>query len=400
MSAGFFKLFPAPAHLAMWALGLCLTGLLPAHAQSLSQLDTGRMAYRQESEKIETQLQTGRKTASETYLKELKIMLQRMEAAGDDFGVRPTTAEIKRFEQSGTIPEKSDVGTPEAIQKARIRYHETLARLDSDVATQRDTLVAKYAKYLSSLKTQLETAGKTADAGRVAKELDRIKEVGGDVAQQAAAGTSVSLKGNKLPKELCSGLRLLYDFEAEPGQKVQDRSGWKQKTDLTGGTASRDPGEGANCSFSGSYDVLEPKAVTLGSSWSVFARVQFPLANRREARVLVSSAHGKHHLLVNAAGELGIQPAAFVGCGYNVNALKGWHDIAISSGWNGTFLFVDGKHVGTSKLSAPFPAPVAAIGNSAAGGSPWGGAVASLLLWTRGLTSAEIAELHTLVAGK
>ena len=382
--------------LATW-IGTCCAQA--AQPMRFDPIDAGRIEFERGMQAIETALQDEKNAASANYLKDLQTMVRQMEAKGDEFGIRPAKAEIRRFEQSHTVPSSSDVGTPELIQKARTRYHETLARAEAVATTKRQGLTTRYIKYLTNLKEQFEAASKTGDVARVSHELEPLVSVGG-AASAAACAAAVSVKGVVLSKGLRSELRLLYTFDGETGRKVLDHSGWRQDGELTGGARAKNALEGDVCTFADSYDMVETKELRIGSYWTVSVRARFPLADKKEARVLVSSAHGKHHVVVDAAGALGIQPKEFIGCGYNVSSLRGWHDITVASSFQGTLFFVDGKMAGVAKPSGPFSGPVNAIGNSAASGFPWGGTLASVMLWTRGLSGQEIAELCTFHAGR
>jgi hypothetical protein len=383
--------------LAAWSCGTGFAGAAPA--QNADPIGAGRLEYNREKQAIETALQDSRKAASANYLKDLQTLVRQMEAKGDEFGMRPAKAEIQRFEQSHTVPGSSDVGTPELIRKARARYHETLARTEAAATARQQALTARYIKYLTTLKEQFEAASKTGEVARVAKELEPVLS-GGDGAAAAASAEIASVKGVALSRGLRHQLRLLYTFEDESGRQVRDHSGCRQNGDLTGGARGKNALEGGTCTFDESYDMLETKEIRIGPTWTVSVRARFPLAARKEPRVLVSSAHGKHHVMVDATGMLGIQPKDFAACGYNVNALSGWHDIAVVSSMQGTTFFVDGKMAGVAKTGGPFSGPVNAIGNSAASGFPWSGTLASVMVWTRCLSSQEIAELCKLHAGR
>ena len=56
-----------------------------------------------------------------------------------------------------------------------------------------------------------------------------------------------------------------------------------------------------------------------------------------------------------------------------------------------TEFYVDGKLVGIAK--GVCAEPLKAIGNSATGGRPWSGPIASAMVWIRCLSRAEVAEL-------
>ena len=384
--------------LIAWSLCTGMAGV--AQTAGMAPFGTGKAAYEREKQTIETALKDAGKAASAGYLKDLQLVLQHMEKTGDDFGIRPAKAEIKRFEQSGTVPKTSDVGTPELIQKARVRYFEALSRADAEAAAKQQALTTRYVKYLTSLKEQSQAASKPAEAAQAAAELERILSgAGAGAPAGAAAGVPPKVKGVALPKELCQQLRLLYTFEGGAGQQVMDESGWRQHGNLTGAAKGKDAREGGICTFSDSYDMLDTKEIRISTYWTVSVRARFPLESKKDLRVLVSSAHGKHHVGVDATGMLGMHPKDFAGCGYNVNSLSGWHDITVVSSWRGNFFFVDGKMVGEAKTGGPFSEPVKAIGNSAAGGSPWCGTVASVMLWTRCLSSEEVAELCKLRSG-
>lgn len=368
---------------------------------SAAPLSAGRAAYRQEKQAIESAVKDAAKAARAAYLKDLQALLRTMEQAGDDFGIRPTQAEIKRYEQSGSIPKSAEVGMPALILKARARYFDALSRAESDAAAKQQALTARYVRYLTSLKEPPQAAANPGEAAEAAAELEQVL-AGGGAGESGGPVLSgpLKLKGAVLPKEFTRQLRLLYSFEGGSGRQVTDESGWRQHGNLTGAAKGKDPSEGGTCTFSESYDMLDTKEIRLGSYWTISVRALFPIASKKELRVLVSCAHGKHHLAVDPTGALGMHPKDFAGSGYGVGALSGWHTVTVVSSWNGNFFFVDGALVGEAKSVGTFAEPIKAIGNSAAGGSPWSGTLAWVMVWTRCLSTAEVAELSRLRAGK
>ncbi len=370
-----------------------------APAKVADPLEAAKGGYKREKLAIATNLQASARAAATAYSNDLQTILRQMEKAGDDFGIRPAKAEVLRFTKTQTVPKAADVGTPELIAKAQARYHGAVDRAASEAAAKDEALAAKYIKHYTTLQTKLEAAAKPDEAAKVADELERLAS--GHTKAAAEVTTAMTTGRASLPKEYLSQLRLLYDFEGGTARQVVDLSGQRQNGELTGATKGKDPKEGATCTFTGTSDILETKEIKLGAAWTLSVKALFPLEAKKEARVLISSAHAKHHMAVDARGILGLQSGEFSGCGYNVNSLSGWHVLTIaSSSWNGTFFFVDGKLAGGAKTGGTWSPPVNAIGNSAAGGCPWSGTIASAMMWTRCLSAQEIAGLCNLPAGK
>jgi hypothetical protein len=151
------------------------------------------------------------------------------------------------------------------------------------------------------------------------------------------------------------------------------------------------PRGGTAREFAGAIDALGVGELRAGPQWSLAVRARFPLVRDGRRRVLASAGYDRHHVLVDERGLLGVQLAEFVGCGRSVDALRGWHDIAAIGSLQRTYFFVDGKPAGVAK--AICEEPFKALGNSATGSHPWGGALAEVLIWGRALSEAEVAAL-------
>lgn len=358
----------------------------PAHAQGTGpSFDALRGVYERQKGAFEKTLETKLAEASARYLSDLRALAKHMEKTGDDFGVRPVNAEILRFQTEKTVPKNSPIGTPELLKQARARYYETLATAEEDRNGQTRKLTQQYVEHLTALRERCLARSATVDAARLAEEIERISSSGGDT-EAPVAGVEI-----RLPRRLLSGLRLAYTFEGMAGRRVRDLSGGRRHGEVMGAKTQTIAAEGVVCEFKGEYDVLELQPVRLNAIWTISARVRFPLARAKRPRVLTSGGFGEDHVVVDEQGILGTGAGSFAASQFNVGDLRGWHDVTAVCNYSRTVFYLDGKAVGVVKATCREPLKV--IGNSEAGGRPWSGAVSSIMVWSRSLSSAEVEAL-------
>ncbi|MDP6523538.1 MAG: hypothetical protein QGH15_04885 [Kiritimatiellia bacterium] len=343
-----------------------------------------RSVYDEQKRMFDKPLEEKRAEASERYLADLQSLVRYMEQKGDDFGVRPVNKEIVRFKAEKTVPEESAAGTPELLKKARARYYEIVDKAKADRNGQLKTLTQKYVSRLKAQRSRLLSNSSPAEATLFAEEIARVSSEGGDSISSAKSEI-------RLPQNLSRDLRLAYTFEGISGRRVRDLSGWRRHGAMMGVKTRTDPAEGVVCEFKGQYDAIEPEQVGEDAAITISARVQFPLAQSEQARVLASGGFGKDHVVVDERGILGTGAGGFTPSKFSVGNLKGWHDLTFVCGRTRTAFYVDGKAVGV--VEAACREPLKVVGNSGAGGRPWCGSVSSLMAWSRSLSSAEVEAL-------
>lgn len=358
---------------------------------SAAEFDGARRVFEREWREIDTKYDGGCKVAVERYLKDLRNVLRYMERQGDEFGVRPTKAEIARFEHERTVPKESPPGTPKLIVEARTRYQDVVAPMDKLREEKRGALVDKYVSHLSRLEARLETESRKADARAVRAEIERATaKLGGDTAGGVGGHTLV------LPKMYVRGLSLIYLMSFTQGKRIPDQSGRRRHGQLIGTRPLG--GKSGALGFSEYQDVIEVEPIRLSSFWTLVVEASFPLAGKGKQRVLASGGYRQDHVVVDRNGVLGVGSGSFVGSGYNVGKLKGWHRLVAVAKGTRTEFHVDGKLVGRAEGSCRDP--LTAIGNSAASGYPWGGGLRAVMLWSRALSREEIIGLPSRLAAE
>ena len=353
---------------------------------SLAQADllTGpRNKFEVQRADIERKFSGTRDQAGQQYVRMLKALIQHMEKTGDEFGVKPVQAEITRFTAERMVPETPPPGTPELLAKSQGKYLEAMKKIDVQVTAETDKLVSKYLTSLNAVRQKLKSGGRLADADLVLKEIERVQSVGSGDARPAAS--------LRLPPDAAKSLVLAYDFEEKEDRKVRDLSGRRRHGDLLAAEEMRDSAEGAAYKFLSDDAMLEIEPLNLGNAWTLIVRCEFPLKKKNEVCVLASNGYRQHHLMVDAAGELCLTADRPSGSGFFVNDLKGWHEIAIVTGYTKSLFYVNGKLVGT--VPAVVKKPLKTIGNSGASGRPWSGAISSVLLFRSTFSNELMARL-------
>ncbi|MEM7393460.1 MAG: LamG-like jellyroll fold domain-containing protein [Verrucomicrobiota bacterium] len=362
--------------LAVW---LSLMPLL-ASAAGDDFLRRPRVNFDLEVRKIRIAYEAAMKKASDGYIKDLKSLARYMEKKGDDFGLRPTQNELKRFMKESSVPAESPLGTPELIVKARTRYFDVANVVEESRARKLKALAEPYLKKLGQLQPRLEQAGKAEELKILLTEIARVQSVAG---MEGAEEVEAEIK---LPGKFVKGLALVYLFDRAEGARIRDLSGRRRHGDILGGQQDEDKAY----TFSGDNEMVEINNPTETAYWTVSLRVKFPLNRKKGERVLVSNGFRQHHVAVDGQGMLGLNNGSFVSSGYDTKSLRGWHEITAVGAYNGTLFFVDGKKAGACK--AVCKEAVKAIGNSAAGARPWTGAIASAVLWRYSMKAGMVAE--------
>jgi hypothetical protein len=345
-----------------------------------------RAAFDQKAALIEKDFSAASDRAAAGYARDLQAVIEHMQKTGDEFGVRPAQDELKRFARERTVPAESPPGTPELIVKARGRYAEALAPAEAARTSSLESLKRAYAAQLEQLRKRYEDASAAAEAGRVAQEIARI----GATAAEPPGAVPASGPPLNLPAGLLGGLRAAYALNGT-GSAVKDLGGKGAQATLSGTSPAEGPGGGAR-EFAGEIDAINVKELRAGAEWTIVVRARFPLLRDGRRRVLASGGYDRHHVLVDERGVIGVHRDAFVGSGYDVSPLRGWHEIAAVATMGRTYFFVDAKPVGFAK--AVCEDPVKSFGNSATGGHPWGGALSAVMVWGRALTDAQLAALR------
>lgn len=131
-------------------------------------------------------------------------------------------------------------------------------------------------------------------------------------------------------------------------------------------------------SFPGTNSEVAVSSVPTGTAWTIEAWSRFPLNTATNGwRTLVEGGNGTNfHVLVDVNGNLGSWVNAFYSSGYNVSALKGWHQIAAVGLAGSTSFYIDGAYVGAASTQAV--ASIDWIGNTYSGGENWGGTIDDL----------------------
>jgi len=337
--------------------------------------------FEQELRKIETRCRADEKNVANDYSQYLQSVIAHMQRRGDDFGLRPAKAELKRFQAEGTVPAESGLGTPELIDKGRTAYRDGILRARTRQQQSMKTLAERYEQKLRTLEG---TAGRET----VEKEIGRISQWlhadgqgndpgdgGGDTEQGA------DLEG--LPGRLVAA----YVFESREkaiqnlagrGQATASRLKWLKRK---GGYTIR---------FEEDMSMLKVPRHRLGGRWTLVAGLSFPAATSDKMRVLASHGFRKHHVVIDEVGELGVYDGSFAGCGYNVKGMRGWHQLGVVVAARRTVFVIDGKIVGTALAACS--EPVTVIGNQSTGRVPWNGGLADLYLWPRALSADELKE--------
>lgn len=364
------------------AVGLVLTAsAIYAHA---AEFDGAKRVFEREWREIDANYDAGRKAAVARYREDLQSVLSYMERRGDEFGVRPTKAEIERFDREKTVPVEPDVGAPELIKKAMARYQDVVTPMDVLRGEKRDALLDKYVAHLSKLEARLEQDARKGEARAVRAEIERATETCKGAESDGARSHTIVL-----PSMYARSLSLVYLTALTEGKRIPDQSGRRRHGQLIGTRPAG--GESRALDFSQYQDVIEVEPIRVGSQWTLVVEAEFPLASQGKQRVLASAGFRQDHVIVDNGGVLGVGAGSFAGSEYNVSKLTGWHRLTVVAKGNETAFYVDGKLVGTA--SGVCKEPLAALGNSAASGYPWGGALRAVLLWTRSLSREEIAGL-------
>ncbi len=319
--------------------------------------------------------------AGDQYIQTLEALITRMENAGDEFGVRPAQAEIKRFRSDRSVPQAPPVGTPEMIGKVQERYHAIVAAAKSEEEAQVKTLSERYVKALRGVEQKLKAKGRVQDAAAAAEEIRRVSGGSDEALTQSLS----------LPKKYAGNLMCVYTFEEKSGRRIRDLTG-RRHGDLQGAKPVKHPEEGAAYAFSADNDMMEVEHLNLAGSWTLLVRARFPLKPSKDPRVLLSHGYKLHQVVVDVVGELGVESGGFASSGFSVNELKGWHEVAVVASFNRTLFYIDGKPAGAAHAICAKPMKV--FGNSAAGGRPWKGEIASILLWRGSMSTAEIHDLY------
>ena len=322
--------------------------------------------------------------ASDAYIADLDSLLRYMTREGDDFGLRPVKAEIARFKIEQSVPEDSPPGTPALLAKARARYYEAIEKAEAHRSEQVQALTDKY---VVSLKAQREVHLRNSANATAAGFADEIARVSSDVED----AESLAKAEIRLPGRLLDGLTLAYTFDDVSGRRVPDLSGNRGHGRIMGAETRKDPNEGGVCEFIDGYDFIELEGEARGQVSTISVRARFPLPKSARERVLVCGGFGKNHIVVDSRGVLGMGVGGFVPSTFNVGTLKGWHDLTVVSGRNRSIFCIDGKPVAAVDVACHEPVKV--VGNSEAGGRPWGGAISSVMVWSRPFSTAEVEAL-------
>jgi hypothetical protein len=219
----------------------------------------------------------------------------------------------------------------------------------------------------------------------VQAEINRVSaKLGGG--QESGSET---FRSESLPGTTAKGLVLVYLMGAAEKNRIPDQSGNRLHGQLLGAHAS-ETDKGA-LEFTAYQDVLELNPLPVGSWWTLVVEAHFPLAGKGKQRVLASGGYRQDHVQVDGSGILGVSPGHFVGSGYSLKQLNGWQQLTVVAQGRQTVFYVGGKKVGIAK--AVCREPLRALGNSTGSGSPWSGAIRSVLLWRRALSQQEVMSL-------
>ena len=86
-----------------------------AYGTRAADLDSMRGVFDRKWGEIEKDYKAARVAAGERYATDLQIVYRHMIKTDDEYGARPTKAEIIRFRTEKTVPPESEIGTPELI---------------------------------------------------------------------------------------------------------------------------------------------------------------------------------------------------------------------------------------------------------------------------------------------
>ena len=157
-------------------------------------------------------------------------------------------------------------------------------------------------------------------------------------------------------------------------------------------------------SFNGTTNVLTPN-IGVGTTFSISAWVNPSAAQGAFVRIAETQYNGglylgtdstgsKFKLIVNTGSGVTGNCGSGFGCAEGGSITSGWHlATATFDGTTGT-LYVDGVVVASDTFTAPSITNLPLyIGASYAGGSGWKGSIDDVRLYSRALTSAEVAGL-------
>ncbi len=111
------------------------------------------------------------------YSRELTVLLQRMQAAGDYEGWVATKAEIERFETKATIPEQESVLAPLPAELAALRrdHYRRMTEHAKGKTEAKLRACRSYIEHLTNMQTNLTKRGQMENAALVNSEIIRIE---------------------------------------------------------------------------------------------------------------------------------------------------------------------------------------------------------------------------------
>ena len=223
----------------------------------------------------------------------------------------------------------------------------------------------------------------------------------------AIANTTVPYPDGGLPLPIdMTADAVLYHADEPAGIVGIDTSGLGNNAALSAITVAQPGNVGP---FSWGYTLASSvarigAAVSLAGDWTI-AFWFFGLAPNTAWRTGIEGQSNHHPIIIeNGGDELGVYAdgaGGFTGCGFlmPVAEYAGWHHIAAVGSGTETRFFVDGVLVGTSPFKPSDPDGAWAIGNANAGSQRFADRLDEIAIWTRALSSIEVADIFVLQKG-
>jgi hypothetical protein len=173
----------------LFVLAAALMGTAAA-ATAATSVAALRTVFDESLTRIETATTAKSRAWPDDYENTLKAIQQNAQKAGRFEEWTATSNEIKRFRETGDIPDEVLAASPESLRAIQKQALEKRARIQQDRHKNTLALTRKYTERLSGLLKTLTIQGDMVEASAVNDELKRIKELPQVVTAQEAQDTA------------------------------------------------------------------------------------------------------------------------------------------------------------------------------------------------------------------
>ncbi len=367
--------------------------------------------YKSARAAIDEETLTGIESARKAYGEGLSRVAQACQEAGELEAVLAVRQEIKRFEDSGTVPAPSH--SVQRVLTIQQDFRKERDRITNETNRKRASLIKHYLRRLVSLKKELTRRNRIEEALALRDEIEERKAelyALESALEKALPPTRPTVHGRTKwpPEEYRGSLILHFGFNRKDEKSVEDLSGNEHNGRVHGATWTIGGKRGGGCSFDGKNDhvVLSPPFKHFDQG-TIMCWVKLDDWKKPDQDIVSWTSWAVHFGLgIDSKGRLQSQmdgpPSGVILSSDRNQELNGWHHVAVSFKEMESFrLYLDGERIGSRKGNNPYRGKGdILIGARRDKGMHAKGAIDEVMFFKRQLEDDDILRLYKASAAR